>query len=92
MQIAAGEDLHLALLPIAFCTSGQGPIGLQKAGLGSARLFSGLLRIARYVVAGRALAGSFGGEYLKLDAQPWAWRSVRGMGQAKEHPEKMMVN
>jgi hypothetical protein len=52
---AAGEILHLALPPIAFCMSGEGRIGLQKARAGSPLAFPRLIRIAPQVVAGGAL-------------------------------------
>jgi hypothetical protein len=35
---------------------------------------------------------SFGGEHLKVNAQPWAGRRVRGTFHAKESLEQVMVN
>ena len=49
------EILHLALPPSAFCISGEGQIGLQKACADSPRSFPRLIRIAPQVVAGGAL-------------------------------------
>jgi hypothetical protein len=53
--------LHLALPPIAFCISGEGQIGLQKAGIGLPRFFPRLLRITPQVVAGGGVGGVFDG-------------------------------
>jgi hypothetical protein len=62
----------------------EGETGLQGAGIGLPWFFAGLTAIARYVVAGRALVGFWGGEPLRLDEQPRAWRHVRGAVHAKE--------
>src|ERR1039458_9522637 len=62
------------------------------AGIGPPQVFPGLVRIARHVVAGRALASSWRDASLKLDAQLQAWRHVRGVAHAREYPENMMVN
>jgi hypothetical protein len=53
--------LHLALPPIAFCISGEGQIGLQKAGIELPRFFPRLLRITPQVVAGGGVGGVFDG-------------------------------
>jgi hypothetical protein len=54
-KVGAGEILHLALPPIAFCMSGEGQIGPQKACADSPWSFPRLIRIASQVVAGGAL-------------------------------------
>jgi len=50
-KVGAGEILHLALPPIAFCMSGEGQIRLQRACTESSRL----IRIAPQMVTGSAL-------------------------------------
>jgi hypothetical protein len=57
MAVAAGEILHLALPPIAFCMSGEDQIRLQKACADSPRSFPRLIRIAPQVAAGAAFVG-----------------------------------
>jgi hypothetical protein len=54
MAVAAGEILHLALPPIAFCMSGKGQSGLQKACADSSRSSPHLIYIAPQVAAGGA--------------------------------------
>ena len=76
----------------AFCILGEDQIRLQIAGIGPPEVFPGLVRIARHVVAGRALASSWRDASLKLDAQLRACHRVRGVAHAKEYPENMMVN
>ncbi len=63
---------------------GEGETGLQGAGIGLPLFFAGLTPIARHVVAGRALTGFWGGEPLRLEAQPRAWRHLWGADHAKE--------